>query len=77
MSGRPSGYEWIVRGKEVVISHHGVEAAVLRGESAHQFVREAEKGDAQLLMARHADGTYKGPGERRSGPKSRPRTRRR
>jgi hypothetical protein len=77
MSGRPSGYEWTVRGKEVVISHHGVEAAVLRGENAHQFVREAEKGDAQLLMARHADGTYKGPGDRRTGPKPRPRTRRR
>lgn len=74
--GRPSGYEWTIRGKEVVISHHGVEAAVLRGEKAHQFVREAEKGDAQLLMARHADGTYKPVGERRVGPKPRPRSRR-
>ncbi|QGG41861.1 hypothetical protein [Aeromicrobium yanjiei] len=73
---RPSGYDWTVRGKEIVISHHGVEAAVLRGERAHQFVREAEKGDQQLLMARVADGTYKAPGERRSGPKPRPRTRR-
>jgi hypothetical protein len=77
MSNRPSGYTWEVRDKAVVISHHDVETAVLRGEKALRFVREAERGDAQLLMARHADGTYKGPGERRSGPKPRPRTRRR
>lgn len=77
MKGRPSGYSWEVVGKEVVISHHGAQAAVLRGEKAHQFVREAEKGDPQLLMARHAGGTYKAPDERRTGPKPRPRTRRR
>jgi hypothetical protein len=77
MSNRPSGYAWEVRDKQVVISHHGVEAVVLQGERAHRFVREAEKGDAQLLMARHADGTYKAPDERRSGPKPRPRSRRR
>jgi hypothetical protein len=76
VKGRPSGYEWVVRGKEVVISHHGVEAAVLHGPRAHQFVREAEKGDPQLLMARIADGTYKAPDERRSGPKPRDRNRR-
>jgi hypothetical protein len=52
MKGRPRGYEWTVRGKEVVISHHGREALVLRGPQAHQFVRDAEHGDAQLLMAR-------------------------
>jgi hypothetical protein len=75
MKGRPSGYSWEVRGKEIVISHHGAEAAVLKGERAHQFVREAEKGDAQLLMARIAGGTYKAPDERRSGPKPRPRRR--
>ena len=76
MKGRPSGYAWEVRDKEVVITHHGVESAVLRGPRAHQFVREVEKGDPQLLMARIADGTYKAPDERRSGPKPRPRNRR-
>ncbi|MET0929817.1 MAG: hypothetical protein ABWX74_09870 [Aeromicrobium sp.] len=76
MSNRPSGYAWEVRDRAVVISHHGVEAVVLRGEKALQFVREAERGDAQLLMARHADGTYKAPDQRRSGPKPRPRSRR-
>jgi hypothetical protein len=75
VKGRPSGFSWEVRDKTVVVSHHGVEVAVLRGEKAHQFVREAEKGDEQLLMSRHVAGTYKGPDERRSGPK--PRTRRR
>ncbi|KAA1376425.1 hypothetical protein [Aeromicrobium fastidiosum] len=76
MKGRPSGYAWEVRGKEVVISHHGAESAVLRGERAHQFVREVEKGDPQLLMARIAGGTYKAPDQRRSGPKPKPRGRR-
>ena len=75
MKGRPSGYEWAVRGKEIVISHHGREAAVLTGARAHQFVREAEKGDPQLLMGRIVDGTYKTPAERRTGPKPRPRGR--
>lgn len=72
---RPSGYSWEVRDREVVISHHGAESAILRGEKAHQFVREVEKGDPQLLMARIAGGTYKPPGERRTGPKPRPRRR--
>ena len=68
---RPSGYAWEVRGKDVVISHHGVEKAVLGGERARQFVREAERGDQQLLMARIAEGTYKPPAERRTGPPKR------
>ena len=75
MKGRPSGYAWEVRGKEIVISHHGAEAAVLRGEKAHRFVREADRGDAQLLMARIAGGTYKAPDERRTGPKPKRRPR--
>ena len=72
MKGRPSGFEWVVRGKEVVISHHGREAAVLRGEKARQFVQEAETSDAQLLMAR-LTGNYK-RGNERTG-KSHPRNR--
>lgn len=72
MKGRPSGFEWIVRGKEVVISHHGREAAVLRGEKARQFVRDAESSDPQLLMAR-LTGNYKRGNERtaRSHPRNR------
>jgi antitoxin (DNA-binding transcriptional repressor) of toxin-antitoxin stability system len=72
VKGRPSGYEWVVRGKEVVISHHGRVAAVLRGEKARNFVQEAETSDAQLLMAR-LTGNYK-RGNERTG-KSHPRNR--
>ena len=72
MKGRPSGFEWVVRGKDVVISHHGREAAVLRGEKAHQFVRDAESSDPQLLMAR-LTGNYKRGNERTA--KSHPRNR--
>ncbi len=72
MKGRPSGFEWVVRGKEVVISHHGRVAAVLRGEKARQFVHEAETSDAQLLMAR-LTGNYKRGNERTA--KSHPRNR--
>ena len=72
MKGRPSGFEWVVRGKEVVISHHGREAAVLRGDKARKFVQEAETRDAQLLMAR-LTGNYK-RGNERTG-KSHPRNR--
>ena len=43
--GRPSVFEWVVRGKEVVISHHGREAAVLRGDKAIKFVQDAESSD--------------------------------
>ena len=63
MKGRPSGYSWEVRGKEVVISHHGREAAVLRGAKAIKFVQDAESGNEQLLMAR-LTGNYKAPEER-------------
>ncbi len=72
MKGRPSGFEWVVRGKEVVISHHGREAAVLRGDKARKFVQEAETSDAQLLMAR-LTGNYKRGNERTA--KSHPRNR--
>jgi hypothetical protein len=64
VKGRPSGYSWEVRGKEVVISHHGQEAAVLRGAQAIKFVQEAASSNEQLLMARHTTGTYKAPDER-------------
>lgn len=65
MKGRPSGYSWEVRGKEVVISHHGQEATVLRGAQAIKFVQEAASSNEQLLMARHTTGTYKAPDERK------------
>ncbi|MBC7630640.1 hypothetical protein [Aeromicrobium sp.] len=63
MKGRPHGFEWTVRGKEVVISHHGKVAMVLRGEKARQFAQEAENTDPQLLMAR-LTGNYSRDNER-------------
>ena len=63
--GRPSGFEWTVRGKEVVITHHGRVATVLRGAKAIAFVQDAESSDEQLLMAR-LTGNYKHGNERRS-----------
>lgn len=65
MKGRPSGFTWVVRGKEVVISHHGRVATVLRGAKAIAFVQDAEAGDEQLLMAR-LTGNYKHGNERRT-----------
>ncbi len=65
MKGRPSGFAWEVRGKEVVISHHGKVATVLRGAKAIEFVQEAESSDEQLLMAR-LTGNYKRGNERRT-----------
>lgn len=69
---RPSGFTWVVRGKEVVISHHGREATILRGAKAIKFVQDAESGNEQLLMAR-LTGNYKHGNE--GVPKSHPRNR--
>ncbi len=41
----------------IVITHHGRQAAILRGKKAEQFLRKAG-GDDQLLMAR-LTGNYK------------------
>lgn len=72
MKGRPSGFEWVVRGKEVVISHHGKEATVLRGARAIEFAQEVANNDPQLLMAR-LTGNYKRGNERTA--KNHPRNR--
>lgn len=61
--GSPSGFEFAVRGDDVVIRHHGVTAAVLRGSKAKEFLAEVEQGDAQLLMAR-LTGNYRRGNER-------------
>lgn len=70
--GRPEGFEYTVRGDEVVIRHHGVRATVLRGVRAQQFLADAETGDPQLLMAR-LTGDYRRGNERaaRQHPRNR------
>ncbi len=61
--GRPEGFSYEQRGREVVISHHGRRATTLRGESATDFLTDVERGDAQELMAR-LTGNYRRGNER-------------
>ena len=69
----PEGFDYEVRGGEVVISHHGRRATVLRGQSAARFLDDAENADestGQELMAR-VTGNYRRGNERT--PKNHPR----
>lgn len=60
----PSGFDFRERGEEVVITHGGRPATVLRGDTAARFLVEVEAGhDAQLLMAK-ATGNYRRGNER-------------
>jgi len=62
----PTGYSYEERKNgEVVISHHGRVAVVLRGSRAEKFLAALEDDDDQELMAR-ATGNYKRGNERRS-----------
>ncbi|MFJ4225628.1 hypothetical protein [Microbacterium sp. NPDC089695] len=61
--GEPSGFEYAVRGDDVVIRHRGRVATVLRGERATRFLDDVESGDPQLLMAR-LTGDYRRGNER-------------
>ncbi len=54
----PGGFEYDVRDGEVVITHHGRPATILRGASAVRFLADVERDDPQLLMAR-VTGQYK------------------
>jgi hypothetical protein len=61
----PTGFAYSTRkGGEVVITHHGRQAAILRGERATRFLTQAEQRDPQELMAR-LTGNYKRGIERR------------
>jgi len=62
--GAPEGFSYEVRGSEVVVSHRGRRAAILRGEAAARFLRRLETRDPQQLMAR-VTGNYKRGNERR------------
>lgn len=61
--GRPDGFSYQQRGDEVVISHHGRRATVLRGSAARDFLTDVGAGDPQLLMAR-LTGNYRRGNER-------------
>lgn len=61
--GTPSGFEYTARGEEIVITHHGKRATLLRGAKAAEFMSEVEQGDPQQLMAR-VTGNYRHGNER-------------
>lgn len=64
MSGRPAGFEYVVRdGPEVQILHHGRVATTLRGRRAADFLEDVGAGDDQQLMAR-LTGNYRHGNER-------------
>ena len=61
----PEGFDYETRGGEVVITHHGRRATVLRGAAAARFLADVEDGadDDQELMAR-VTGNYRRGNER-------------
>ena len=69
---RPEGFGWTARGGEVVITHHGSRATVLRGRRAADFLVDVEAQDPQELMAR-LTGNYRRGNERtaRDHPRNR------
>ena len=71
-SGTPSGFAFVVRGGDVVITHDGARAATLRGAAARRFLADVEREDDQQLMAR-LTGNYRRGNERvaREHPRNR------
>lgn len=66
------GFDYVERGGEVRITHHGLLATTLRGRAAADFLDEVDRGgDPQLLMAR-VTGNYRRGNERvaRSHPRN-------
>jgi hypothetical protein len=62
---QPTGFSYVrQKNGDVVITHHGRQAAVLRGARADRFIAKVGESDAQGLMAR-ATGNYKRGNERR------------
>ena len=72
--GDAEGFEYTVRKSgDVLVTHHGAEAAVLRGRAAERFLATVDR-DPQLVMAR-VTGNYRRGNERAAG--DHPRNRRR
>jgi hypothetical protein len=71
--GAAEGFEYVVRSNgDVVVTHRGRRASVLRGRRAAEFLAEVEAGDAQGVMARWT-GNYRRGNERaaRNHPRNR------
>jgi len=59
-----SGFAFSTRKNgEVIVTHHGRQAAVLRGHRAEKFLDQIQTGDPQEVMAR-VTGNYKRGNER-------------
>lgn len=57
--GKAAGFEYTVRKNgQVVVTHFGRRAAVLRGLKAERFLEQLKVNDPQQLMAR-VTGNYK------------------
>ena len=71
-----NGFAHVVRKSgDVVVTHHGAEAAVLRGRAAERFLAELERSDdPQLVMAR-VTGNYRRGNERTAAQHRRNRSR--
>ena len=64
----PSGFDYTTRKNgEVLITHFGRLAVVLRGAKAERFLEQIESQDDQMLMAR-VTGNYKRGNERPRRP---------
>ncbi|WP_028660048.1 hypothetical protein [Nocardioides insulae] len=74
MASHPEGFEYRLIGEDVVISHNGRRATILRGAAARRFISDVEIGDPQELIAR-LTGNYKRGNERVA--KNHPRNKRR
>ena len=61
----PDGFSYAVRGDEIVVSHHGKTATVLRGTKAQHFLDDVETQEPQELMAR-LTGNYRRGNERQA-----------
>lgn len=70
----PEGFDYVVRGDQVMISHHGRIATTLRGRRAQVFLEDVESEDPQELMAR-LTGNYRRGNERQA--RNHPRNQRR
>jgi hypothetical protein len=60
----PTGFEYVVRGRDVLITHRGRTAATLRGATAERFLARVARDDPLQVMAR-VTGNYKRGNERR------------
>lgn len=71
---RPEGFDYVERAGEVIITHRGKQATVLRGVRAASFFEDVEAGDPQELMAR-LTGNYRRGNERQARQHPRNRSR--